>query len=754
MEKEKIDPYFQRKEVIDLLDEIPQPIMIIEDGKYIQCNDAAVILFHAGSKSDLIGTGPLENTPRHQPDGTLSADYVETIKQNLYQKKILKFDWLHKCFDKVLINTRIHIKHTVHEEREYLVVTLINNTNQAKIIGEVLGLADDVGKGNLRTRLNTDQYSGDLGDLAHDINRMLDSILFPFRDIGKSLFNIEKGDLDSYIATAYEGEHEHFRVVVNGLAKNLKNLETEIEMITSAAKEGKLSYRGDANNFDGEYSNIIVGINEMLNAILAPVRESNRILSKIKGGDLSTKMEMECRGDHANIKNSINAVHDWLVYLINYVTCIADGDMSADIEKASDKDDLYIPLTRMRDNIRLLVTDVKMLASAGIQGDLEVRVDSSKHLGDFKVIVDGINDILDSVIIPVQETMRVADFYASYNFSERVDRSKPFNGQWSQFRDSLDMVGVQVSDVVKLIDDQIGNLNTITEVANAGVKDISRGAAALAQNAQVVSTQADEGGDGIRDVLTAMEGLAVSVSDVSSRTDEVNRLAANASELAANGSKMAKNAERGMVEITKTTTEVDILVHDIADEMARINKITHVITDIANQTNLLALNAAIEAARAGEMGRGFAVVAAEVKSLAQESRKSAENITTMISSLQKKMETASDTMDKSSEVVKDGGTALKDALDVFGEITTSVETISTRIDEVATSSEQQAAVVEEITASMHEVGNRVKKTAQQSVDAAAATEETSAAIDQIVDMINEVHKVSGSLTTEMKQFQI
>jgi len=188
--------------------------------------------------------------------------------------------------------------------------------------------------------------------------------------------------------------------------------------------------------------------------------------------------------------------------------------------------------------------------------------------------------------------------------------------------------------------------------------------------------------------------------------------------------------------------------------MKKINKITKVISDIASQTNLLALNAAIEAARAGEAGRGFAVVAAEVKALAQESRQSAENITGMIDTLQKKTELASVTMDKSAESVKTGGMALKDTLVVFNEIIGSISVINTRMDEVARSAEQQAAVVQEITASINEVNDMVLNTSKQAISAAAASEQASAATDQLSEQSQEVFNVAVTLSEEMKKFKV
>ena len=125
---------------------------------------------------------------------------------------------------------------------------------------------------------------------------------------------------------------------------------------------------------------------------------------------------------------------------------------------------------------------------------------------------------------------------------------------------------------------------------------------------------------------------------------------------------LAQKTEQGMQGITKSSNDVNQIIGEIKGQMDKISEIVNLITDLANQTNLLALNAAIEAARAGDAGRGFAVVATEVKSLAVESRASAERISEMIDNLQKQTQNAVDAVSASNAGVKEGSEALHETL--------------------------------------------------------------------------------------------
>jgi len=603
------------------------------------------------------------------------------------------------------------------------------------------------------TRKLEQTYQGDFASVAADLNMVMNRV----NHIADSIVRIGEGDLSELDEYRTIGKRSDEDKVIPGFIQALgmlKALQDELLRLTQASQAGELSERGRPEQFKGAYADVIKGTNKMLDEILLPIGEGNRILEQIRGGNLRERVEIVCHGDHEKMKDAINGVHAWLTELIQYVTSVANGDMTADMGKASDKDQIHEHLIRLRENIKALVSDANLLAKAAVEGKLETRADASKHLGDFRKIVLGVNDTLDSVIVPVKEALRVSKEYSNYQFKARVDPSLKVAGDWIEFKNVLDDIGIQISAAVGIINSQVLNLASNAEEATASIEEVSAGAQQIAKNAGGVSDNAERGNEGIVQVLKAMEDLTITVSEVSQRAEQVSVTATQANEFSKMGIDLARRSETSMTEITRSSTEVDQIVKDINQQMEEIGKIVRLISDIANQTNLLALNAAIEAARAGEAGRGFAVVAAEVKSLAQDSRQSAENIADMISTLQDKAKKATIAMAMAGEKVEEGSKSLTETLGAFNKIASSIEDITRNAMDVASASEEQAASVEEVTASINEVSVLIVNTSTEAGNAAAATQEASASIEQISRIVTNVSGAVDSVSSEMAKFVI
>ncbi|MDD1693762.1 MAG: methyl-accepting chemotaxis protein [Methanoregula sp.] len=349
---------------------------------------------------------------------------------------------------------------------------------------------------------------------------------------------------------------------------------------------------------------------------------------------------------------------------------------------------------------------------------------------------------------------------AAGDLTVRVDLLKPDDDtkdvyeQIIKLRDAVRGIVISLEKNIADVNKQMLNLTSTTDNASKSVEDASKSVNQIAKNAGVVSENAQRSSEGIEQMSKAMQDMSAAVEEITSSMESVSTQANKAKDSAKSGALLADNVNKDMIEITRSSDNVYGIVKDIEKQMTDIGKIIVLIRDLASQTNLLALNAAIEAARAGEHGRGFAVVASEVKSLAQESRSSAEKIEEMITHLNLATKKATDAMEASKAMVTKGSEESQQAVEAFRQIQKAAEAVANSASEVAAATEEQAATTEEITASVHEVANLIEQTAKESGDTAAATEESAAAIDEITRMIQTVNDVAVQAMEANKRFKV
>lgn len=686
---------------------------------------------------------------------------------------------------------------TRHQGDFRKIVEGVNDTLDAVInpLNVAAEYVDRISKGDIPEKI-TDAYQGDFNAIKNNLNACIDAINLLVSDADGLVNGTIEGRLDTRAdATRHHGD---YRKIVDGVNTTLNVLVGYIDQIPIPIlaldnsfnilymnETGARLLESSKKDLIGKkcFNQFKTGDCQTRNCACAQAMEKNTDITRntqarpagkdleiaytgipIKNKDGKVTGAFEFIQDHTASVRVAMYLNNEVEKLGENLDKLSKGDTNLSINIADadqytkDAHDNFVRinnrLSQVNDAVRLLVNDALVLSEAGTAGRLQTRADATRHHGDFRKVVEGVNDTLDSVIIPVNEALRVSREYANSNFAARVDPALNLSGDWIEFKEALNNIGIQVSAAVELINKQLLDLASNAEEATASIEEVSAGAQQIAKNAGEVSGNSLRGEDGIHQVLKAMEDLNITVAEVSRRAEGVSSTATVANGFAKNGVELAQKTETAMEEIKQSSYEVDQIVKDINLQMDEIGKIVRLISDIANQTNLLALNAAIEAARAGEAGRGFAVVAAEVKSLAQDSRQSAENITDMITTLQTKAKKANEAMGHAGDTVNMGSAALSETLGAFEQIATSIDEITKDATDVASSSEEQAASVEEVTASINEVSSLVRNTAKEAGDAAAATQEASASVEQISKIIANVNQIAEIVALEMAKFRI
>jgi methyl-accepting chemotaxis protein len=311
--------------------------------------------------------------------------------------------------------------------------------------------------------------------------------------------------------------------------------------------------------------------------------------------------------------------------------------------------------------------------------------------------------ITRQIVGPLGQTLKVAERVAAGDLthnltSERRDEMGQLQRAMQSMTVGLRQLIGGISEGVTQIASAAEQLSSVTEQTSAGV------------NSQKVETD---------QVATAMHEMTATVQEVARNAEEASEAAVAADQQAREGDKVVGEAIAQIERLSREVSNSTEAMGHLQRESDKIGSVLDVIKSVAQQTNLLALNAAIEAARAGEAGRGFAVVADEVRSLAQRTQKSTEEIEELIAGLQTGTEKVASSLGSSRGLTDSSVELTRRVGGSLGNITRTVSAIQAMNQQIAAAAEQQSAVAEEINRSVLNVRD-------VSEQASAASEETAA----------------------------
>jgi len=305
----------------------------------------------------------------------------------------------------------------------------------------------------------------------------------------------------------------------------------------------------------------------------------------------------------------------------------------------------------------------------------------------------------------------------------------------------------EISRIASDLNSSAEQMSAVIQQMNASSQDISNTISHIAKGGEEQARR-------VLETSHSMELMNASMQEMAEKADLSNRAAMEAIEIAQRGAEAAVDTATAMEIIRGAAEAVVEASAGLEERFMQIGIIVDVIASVADQTNLLALNAAIEAARAGEQGRGFAVVAEEVRNLAENSRKSAEQIANLIREIESGVNRMRTSIDSAIEQVKGGTEVVEKAGRALQEIALTIENTSRYANEIAEITKRQVRENEEALKAITEIASIADETAASSEEASATVEEQTASMQEMAAAAAELAAMAERLNQLVKGFKV
>lgn len=563
---------------------------------------------------------------------------------------------------------------------------VIQALNQAKktlrlLDQQMTDVVAEHAKGNIKAMIDVDQFSGEYCNMAQEINRMLKMHADILRKTSDSMQLLGQGDFSAQLETL-PGDLNALNVSFDSLKNNVKTLISDMAQLSAAHAQGDIDALLDISQFDGDFKAVAQGVNQMVTAYVSDTEKFIAVMDNIGRGDLTVQLEAmpgqkaamnksvdRIRGNLKGIVDSVNwvnAEHDkgnidmtlradmfkgqfsLLATSINNIVaghialnqkamaCVqafGDGNFDAPLEQfPGQKAKINQTIEQVRSNLKALNADAQMLAEAAREGRVTVRANAAKHPGDYRKIVEGMNQTLDMIVEPVltvktaaesiniaakeiaqgnadlsrrtedqaanlEKTASSMDQLAS-TVKQNADNAKQANHLAAQASDVAVKGGEVVNAVVSTMSDINESAHKIEDIISV-IDSIAFQTNILALNAAVEAARAGEQGRGFAVVANEVGNLAQR-SSVAAR--EIKELITDSVNKTAEGSRQVEEAGNTMHEIVDSVKRVSVIIGEIASAsneqsagIALVNDAVIRMDDVTQQNTALVEQAAAAA---------------------------------------------------------------------------------------------------------------------------------------------------------------
>ena len=597
------------------------------------------------------------------------------------------------------------------DNQDEIAPALIGTTLSLRaLVAEAKMLTKAAVEGKLATRADVSKFQGDYRVIVQGVNDTLDAVIGPLNVAAEYVDRIAKGEIPAKITDKYNGDFNEIKNNLNQCIDTVNALVADAAMLSKAAVEGKLATRADASKHQGDYRKIVQGVDDCLDAVIGPLNVAAKYVDDISKGNIPPKITDNYNGDFNTIKNNLNQ-------------CI--------------------------DTVNALVADAAMLSKAAVEGKLATRADATKHQGDYRKILQGVNDTLDAVIGPLNVAAKYVDRISKGDIPAKI--TDIYNGDFNEIKNNLNVC----IDAVNLL---VADANTLSKAAVEGRlatrADASKHQGDFRKVVQGVNETLDSVITPINDTNKILTQVAQGDLTVKLNGQYQGDFASlkNSMETMVGGLKgMAQQTQQGTVNMTSSAAQILASSTQMAsttrEQASAVNEVTSTVKEIkasAEQVAQRAQNVAEQATRAAEAAqKGNQAVGAAISGM-DDIRAKVEAIAENILALSEQTQQIDEIIDTVTDIAGQSNIlALNAAIEAAqaGEAGKGFRVVADEVRSLAEQSRQAAQQVKVILGDIHKATNQAVMATEQGTkgvqvgsEQVSRTAQTFQELAQVVEM--------------------
>ncbi len=445
-------------------------------------------------------------------------------------------------------------------------------------VNDLVRISEKLALGDINVDLKNDS-TDEIGQLSSSFTRMIQTQ----KDKVKAAEEIASGTIKQ---VALASGNDAIGIAFNKEVEVISGLLNDTRVLLTAAKEGKLDTRGNAEKYAGIWAELIMGINSILDEVLKPIKEGSEVLKIMTTGDLTAKVKGEYKGDHQIIKNSINMVSESLNTALSQVNEAVAATASAAAQISSSSEEM----------------------AAGTQ---EQSAQTSEIAGAVEEMTKTIIETSQNASIAAESSVK-----ASQNAKKGAEKINETKKGMMKIVDSVKVTGSIISSLA-VKTDQIG---VITQV----IDEIADQTNLLALNAAIEAARAGEQG----------RGFAVVADEVRKLAERTTKATKEIADTIKSVQMEAKEADNSMIEAGESVKHGMALTEEVANVLHEILEVNSKVSDMVNQVAAASEQQSTTAEEISKNIESISSVTHQSASSTQQIAKAAEDLNQLANRLQ------------------------------------------------------------------------------------------------------------------------